>query len=319
MRRFSLSFFNQKQLRYGENPHQKGWVWREKTKDPLAFFNFKQIQGKQLSFNNYLDIDAAINCLCFIGQKSPACVVVKHTNPCGASIDKDIKKAFTKAWEGDSLAAFGSIIAVNRDIDDKLAKLMLQNKRFFEVLLCPNIDAKVKKIFASKKNLRVLINPALRKPKPDKGVDFKKIGGGLLVQEADVYQLNLKDLKVVTKKKLTKKQLVDLLFAWNVCRVSKSNTIVLVKNQQLIGSGVGQQDRFRCCQLAISKACRLAKNSVAASDAFFPFADGPEVLIKAGVKAIIQPGGSIRDQETIDLCNKHNIAMIFTGIRCFKH
>jgi phosphoribosylaminoimidazolecarboxamide formyltransferase/IMP cyclohydrolase len=319
VKKFSLSFFNQKQLRYGENPRQKGWVWQEKTKDSLAFFKFKQIQGKQLSFNNYLDIDAAVNCLCFIGQKVPACVVIKHTNPCGASTDKDIKKAFVKAWQGDSLAAFGSIIAVNRKVDGKLAKLMLQNRRFFEVLLCPNINAKAKRVFALKKNLRVLTNLALRKPRPNRNLDFKKIRGGLLVQNSDIYQLKAKDLKIVTKKKPTKKQLADLLFAWNIARTSKANAIVLVKNQQLVGSGVGQQDRFRCCQLAVNKSDRRAKNSAAASDAFFPFADGPEILIKAGVKAIIQPGGSIRDQETIDTCNKNNIAMIFTGIRCFRH
>lgn len=319
MEKFNLSFINRIKLRYGENPHQQGWFWREKAQDPLAIFNFKQIQGKELSFNNYLDIDAVINTICFIGQKMPTCVVIKHTNPCGASLDKDISKAFIKAWEGDNLAAFGSIIAVNRTIDNQLTQLMLANKRFFEVLLCPDITLKAKKIFKLKKNLRILVNSALKKPKLLNGLDFKKIRGGLLVQKMDSYQLKLKDLRVVTKKKPTEKQIIDLLFAWNICRVSKSNTIVLVKNRQLIGSGVGQQDRFRCCQLAVSKAGKRALGSVAASDAFFPFSDGPEILIKAGVKAIIQPGGSIRDKETLKLCNNEGIAMIYTGLRGFKH
>lgn len=319
MKKFDLFFFNPIKLRYGENPHQKGWVFQEKTKDPLSFFKFTQIQGKELSFNNFLDINAAVSCLSFIGQGLPACVVIKHANPCGAAMDKNIKNAFIKAWQGDSLAAFGSIIAVNKGMSGKLAKLMLEGRKFFEVLLCPAINAKAKEIFADKKNLRILLNPALKKPKLSKGFDFRKIRGGLLVQDQDVYVLKNKDLKVVTKKKPTKKQLIDLMFAWNITRVSKANAISLVKNRQLIASGVGQQDRVRCCQLAVNKAEKSTANSVAASDAFFPFKDAPEVLIKAGVKAIIQPGGSIRDKETIDLCNKHNIAMIFTGIRCFKH
>jgi len=159
----------------------------------------------------------------------------------------------------------------------------------------------------------------LKKPKPDNSLDFKKIRGGLLVQQPDTYQLKNKDLKVVTRKKPTKKQLADLMFGWNIVRVSKANAVALVKNQQLIANGVGQQDRVRCCQLAVSKAGKLAVNTVAASDAFFPFKDAPETLIKAGVKTIIQPGGSIRDQETIDFCNQYNVSMVFTGIRCFRH
>lgn len=319
MKLLNFNFYEAVILRYGENPHQKAWVWQEKTKDKLALYKFKQLQGKQLSFNNYLDIDAAVNSICFIGIKGPACVIIKHTNPCGASFDKDINKAFNKAWEGDSLAAFGSIIVVNRSVDEKLANLMIKDKKFFEVLLCPYINSEAKKILGIKKNLRILINPVLKKPLLASGREFRKIRGGVLVQQADTLMLTTTNLKTVTDKKPTPAQIKDLLFAWNICRVSKSNTIVLVKNQQLIGSGVGQQDRFRCCELAVSKAGKRALGSVAASDAFFPFKDGPEILIKAGVKAIIQPGGSIKDQETIDLCNKHNIAMVYTGIRGFKH
>lgn len=319
MKNLRLTFSKQKQLRYGENPHQKGWLWQEGASDPLAFFKFKQIQGKQLSFNNFLDIDSAIKTIAFIGRRSPACVVIKHTNPCGASVNEKIEKAFLKAWAGDSLAAFGSIIAVNRKVDKVLAQLMLEGNRFFEVLICPDINVGAKKVFLIKKNLRILVNPGLKKPKLIPGTDFKKIRGGLLVQEEDVYQLKAKDLKVVTRKKPTKKQLIGLVFAWNIVRASKANAIALVKNHQLVSSGVGQQDRFRCCQLVISKAGKLAVDSLVASDAFFPFKDGPEILAKAGVKAIIQPGGSIRDQETIGLCDQYKIAMVFTGIRCFSH
>ncbi len=319
MKKINFQFQQPCKLRYGENPHQKAWVWQAKTSDSLALFKFKQIQGKELSFNNFLDINAAVKAISFIGQKKPSCIVIKHTNPCGASRHKDIKKAFFKAWQGDSLAAFGSIIAVNRAVSEQLAKIMLSENRFFEVLLCPKINFAARKFFQTKPNLRVLTNPGLAKPKLVKSLDFRQIRGGLLVQEADIYQLKNQDLKIVTRKKPTRKQLTDLKFAWKIAQVSKANSIVLAKNQQLISSGVGQQDRLRCCQLAAAKAGQRSKNTVVASDAFFPFKDGPETLIKAGVKAIIQPGGSIRDQETIDLCNRQNIPMVFTGIRCFYH
>lgn len=318
-KKLELNYQLLNKLRYGENPHQKGWFWKKKTVDPLALFKFKKIQGKKLSFTNLLDIDAAVNTLCLIGQELPACVVVKHTNPCGVSVNKRIDQAFQKAWAGDSLAAFGGIIALNRLVGVELAKLILADNRFFEIIVCPQISPKAGKEFRLKKNLRVLVNPALRKPLLNKDLDFKKIRGGLLSQQTDVYQLKKKDLTVVTKKKPTDKEVDDLLFAWKIAQISKANSIVLVKNQQLIGSGVGQQDRLRSCQLAVDKAGQRAKASLAASDAFFPFKDGPEILIKAGVKAIIQPGGSIRDRSVINFCNQHDTAMVFTAIRCFKH
>ncbi len=311
---------NKIKLRYGENPHQKGWIKKIVTKDPLAWFRFKQLQGKQLSFNNYLDMDAAVECLSFIGQQQPACVVVKHTNPCGASRGKDLKKVFVQAWQGDNLAAFGGIVVVNRPVDEELAVLMLAKRRFFEILLCPDISLAGRKVMKQKKNLRVLVNPGLQKPGPNQAMDFRRIRGGILEQASDVYQLTKNNFKAVTKIKPSKTQIQDLLMAWEICRVSKANSIALVKNQVLVANGVGQQDRVRCCQLAVNKARKGAViNSAVASDAFFPFKDGPEVLIKAGVRAIIQPGGSIRDKETIDLCNQKKVSMIFTGVRCFKH
>jgi phosphoribosylaminoimidazolecarboxamide formyltransferase / IMP cyclohydrolase len=315
----NLSITDPTKLRYGENPHQQGWVWRTTSTDPFALHRFRQLQGKELSYNNYLDIDAAVAYLSFLGQKQPACIIIKHTNACGAASSSDLMTAFKKAWDGDSLAAFGSIISVNRKVDAPLAQTMLSGGRFFEVLVCPGITKEALGIFAEKDNLRVLVNEHLRDPRPDTSLKIHQIRGGILVQEADTYKLKKKDIIVPTKKEPTDKQTDDLLFAWEVCRVSKANCIVVAKNRQLISSGVGQQDRRRCCELAVSKGGKRVKGTVAASDAFFPFKDGPEVLISAGVKAIIQPGGSIRDQEIIDLCDKSGIAMVFTGHRCFRH
>lgn len=314
----NLSFSRKMSLRYGENPHQKAAFYISSNKDPLSISSFLQKQGKDLSFNNILDIDSTISAIITLGFKLPVSVVIKHTNPCGAAVASTINKAFEKAWSGDSLAAFGGIVGVNRKVDKKLARLML-SKGFFEVLVCPEIETEALELFSQKKNLRVLVNPEFSKQVISSELDFKHIRGGALLQEQDNYELSNSDLHVVTEKKPTKVQIKNLMFAWKICKVSKSNTIVLAKNNFLVSSGVGQQDRKRCCELAISKAGTRAKGSVCASDAFFPFSDGPELLIKAGIKSIIQPGGSIRDQDTIDLCNKHGVSMVFTGYRCFKH
>jgi len=307
------------ETRYGENPHQKGaFLIDSKTKDPLSIQNFKKPQGKEISFNNLLDINAAISTISELGGKKSICVIIKHGNPCGAAYGKNPEDAFLKSWyRGDSLASFGGIMAINRPVDEKLAKLMTKN--FFEILIAPKIEKSTLKIFSQKPNLIILINPALKNPQPSKEIDIKKIRGGFLIQMPDLKEIRKKDLKVVTKIKPTKKQIRDLLFAWKICKVSKSNAIVLVKDETIISSGVGQQDRKRACQLAVIKAEEGAKNCIVASDGFFPFSDGPKILIKAGIKAIIQPGGSIRDKETIELCNKYKISMVFTGIRCFHH
>lgn len=305
--------------RYGENPHQKGAFYVDlKSKDKLAIKNFKKIQGKEISFNNLLDINAAVSVLTEIKNRKPGCVIIKHGNPSGAAYGRDIKDAFLRAWYGgDSLAAFGGIIAVNRSVGESLAKIMTKN--FFEILLAPKIEKKALKIFSQKPNLIILVSPALKNPEPSGELDVKKIRGGFLIQEPDLKIIKEKDFKFPTKKKPTKKQIKDLLFAWKICKISKSNAIVLVKEETLISSGVGQQDRKRCCHLAVKKAAKRAKNTVAASDGFFPFSDGPELLIKAGIKAIVQPGGSLHDKDVIKLCDKHNIPMVFTKIRCFKH
>lgn len=306
-------------LRYGENPHQKAVFYIDpKAQDFLAIQNFKKNQGREFSFNNILDINAAIEALSEIESGKPSCVIIKHGNPCGAAYGKNIKEAFFRAWYGgDSLAAFGGIIGVNREVEKNLAEIM--SKKFFDILVAPKIKKDASEIFLQKPKLLIIVNSDLKNPKPSKYLDFRKVRGGFLVQEPDLKKITEKELNIVTKAKPTQKQIRDLLFAWKICKISKSNAIILVKDETLISSGVGQQDRKRACRLATEKAGKRARGAVAASDGFFPFSDGPEILIRADVKAIIQPGGSIRDKETIELCDKYKIPMVFTNIRCFKH
>lgn len=310
-------------LRYGENPHQEGFFYEVESADPLALQRFRQLQGKELSFNNYLDADGALYALAQIGQAAPdrpACVVVKHTNPCGAAIGADALQAYQRAWEGDSLAAFGGIIAINRPIDRTLAREMLANRKFVEIVLAPEVDDAALAVFARRADMRVLVNPALSDPTYPTDLDVKRVRGGFLIQQPDTRTLTAADLKVAGDVTPTPEQVEDLLFAWAICRASKSNTITIARDGMLVGSGVGQQDRKRCCELATAKSLGRAAGAAAASDAYFPFADGPEVLADAGVTAIVEPGGSLRDQETIDLCNRRGVALVFTGgIRCFRH
>ncbi len=308
-------------LRYGENPHQQGIFFKdENSDDSLGLGKFTKLQGKETSYCNYLDLDGGLQVISLIGKKQPACVILKHTNPCGAALCNTIDDAFKKAWyEGDSLAAFGGIILFNRSVTKELAELMMRDKKFFEIIAAPAFTKKALAVFSLKPKLQLFENPYLSKPAPKNYKEIKKIRGGFLVQDLDTYQLDPKKLICVTHKKPTKKQLDDLLFAWKICQISKSNCVVAVKDGVLISSGVGQQDRKRCCELCVWKANRSLKGAVAATDGFFPFRDGPDVLIKAGIKAIIQPGGSIRDKETITACNDAQITMLITGIRAFKH
>jgi phosphoribosylaminoimidazolecarboxamide formyltransferase/IMP cyclohydrolase len=310
-----------KRLRYGENPHQEGEFFKDlENKDKLGLGNFAVLQGKEISFSNYLDLDGGLQSISCIGQEKPACVILKHTNPCGAALGKDLKDAFHKSWfDGDPLAAFGGIIFFNRPVDGDLAEYMLADKKFFEIIAAPEFTKEARATFAAKPNLRLLENKELAKPYLTPYKEIKRIRGGFLVQDTDVKMIDKKNLNVVTKKKPTAAQIEDMLFAWEISRVSKSNCVVAVKDNVLLASGVGQQDRKRCCELCVSKALKPLKGAVAATDGFFPFRDGPDVLIKAGITTIIQPGGSIRDQETIDACNEAGVAMIMTGVRAFKH
>jgi phosphoribosylaminoimidazolecarboxamide formyltransferase / IMP cyclohydrolase len=315
-----LRLRNGKRLRYGENPHQQGTFFKEKTRDELGLGKFTLLQGKETSYNNYLDIDAGLQTMALIGQDSPTCVILKHANPCGVAVAETIEDAFKKAWyDGDSLAAFGGIIILNRPVTDKLAEIMFADKKFFEIVVAPEFSEEAKELFITKPKLQLLENKQLRKPFINDYHDVKKVRGGFLVQDSDTNQLDEKKMQIVTKKKPTEQQMKDLLFAWKICQTSKSNCVVVVKNNVLLASGVGQQDRKRCCELCVNKATTSLKDAVAATDGFFPFRDGPDVLIKAGITAIIQPGGSIRDQETIDACDEAGITMICTGIRAFKH
>ncbi|TSD04940.1 MAG: hypothetical protein Greene07147_857 [Parcubacteria group bacterium Greene0714_7] len=315
-----LKFGKSTKLRYGENPHQEGWFYEidSESVDPLAIQNFKVLQGKELSYNNYLDMDGALFALSHLGSVEAGCVIVKHTNPCGAALRENLTDAYKAAWyDGDPLAAFGGIMAVNREVDASLAEKMIEN--FFEILMAPSATPEALVVFAKKPNLRILTNEALKNPLPATAKAMHKIRGGMLVEDADTALFSVEQLKTVTDKKLAPEELNDLLFAWAICRSSKSNTVVAVKNKTLIASGVGQQDRKRCAELCVTKAGERMKGALVASDAFFPFRDATDVLINAGVSAIIQPGGSIRDQESIQACNDSGVAMALTGVRAFRH
>ncbi len=315
-----LHFSNGKKLRYGENPHQEGWFFEteEGGADPLAIQKFQFLQGKELSYNNYLDMDGALFALAHLGGRESACVIVKHTNPCGAALRPTVAEAYQAAWyDGDPLAAFGGVMAVNREVDAPLAEKMIQN--FFEVLLAPSVTEAAKAVFVKKPTIRVLTNPALQNPAPSGAFQMHKVRGGMLVTTADTAEVPAAALKTATKRAPTVTEADDMLFAWAICRSSKSNTVVAAKGKTLVASGVGQQDRKRCAELCVSKAGERMKGAVAASDAFFPFRDATDVLIRAGVTAIIQPGGSVRDQESVDACDESGVAMVYTGIRAFRH
>lgn len=301
-------------LRYGENPHQSASFYREQY-DPEATSipNAKSLQGKPLSYNNIMDADAALNLV--RPHEKPCVAFVKHANPCGIAIGDTINEAFVNAYEGDPKSAFGGIIAFNHTCTADLAQSIIG--KFFEVVLAPDFEEGALKAFAEKPNLRVL---ELGKIQPDKpGYTYRKVSGGLLIQDLDTKTLTMSDLKVVTKKQPTEKEMEDLLFAWNVVKYVKSNAIVLVKNGMTVGIGAGQMSRVDAVELAIKKALNRDDDSVMASDAFFPFPDSIERAAERKIKAIIQPGGSIKDEEVIKAADELGIAMVFTGTRAFLH
>ena len=308
----SLSFEKIQELRYGENPHQKAAFYKEKGKSK-GLIAMNQLQGKELSFNNILDLNATVELVKEF--RSPAAVVVKHNNPCGAAEDEALDKAYLNAWKCDSLSAFGGIVALNRKLDLKTAKLIAKSG-FLECVIAPGFDRGVKELFAEKKNLRLLELGGLE---PIDEPEFKRVSGGLLVQDKDLQALDLNNLKVVTKKKPTKKEMESLIFGWKVAKHVKSNAIVLTSGTKTVGIGAGQMSRVDAVIIAKRKAGKLSRNSCLASDAFFPKADAVAEAAKAGVKTIIQPGGSISDEEVIKACDKYKISMVATGIRHFKH
>lgn len=308
----NLSFEKIQDLRYGENPHQKAAFYKEKGK-LKGLINLKQLQGKELSFNNILDLNAAFELAKEF--KNPAAVIVKHNNPCGVAEDKSLDKAFSLAHKCDPLSAFGGIVALNRRLDVKTAKIIAKSG-FLECIIAPAFDKEALNLFKDKKNLRLL---ELADLEPIEETDFKRISGGLLLQDKDTKALDLNNLKVVSKKKPTKKEMDSLIFGWKVAKHVKSNAIVLTSGTKTVGIGAGQMSRVDSVMIARKKSGNSSKNSCLASDAFFPKADAIIEAARAGVKAVIQPGGSISDEEIIRACNKHNLSMVTTGMRHFRH
>ncbi|MDO9422268.1 MAG: bifunctional phosphoribosylaminoimidazolecarboxamide formyltransferase/IMP cyclohydrolase [Herminiimonas sp.] len=315
----NLHFDKVQEMRYGENPHQSAAFYRESNPQVGALANYTQLQGKELSYNNIADADAAWECVKTFDES--ACVIIKHANPCGVAIGITPFEAYSKALQTDPTSAFGGIIAFNREVDGNAAEAVA--KQFVEVLIAPSFTEQAKKIFAAKQNVRLLEIPL-----PSNGNaavnsnDFKRVGGGLLVQSPDAKNVLLPELKIVSKKQPTPQQLQDLMFAWRVAKFVKSNAIVFCANGMTMGVGAGQMSRIDSARIASIKAQNAGLSLVGtavASDAFFPFRDGLDVVVEAGATSVIHPGGSMRDQEVVDAADEHGIVMLLTGIRHFRH
>lgn len=314
--RIKIELKKDRELRYGENPHQKGAFYKCVRAGDKGVSSLLQLQGKELSFNNIMDLGSAIDIV--KDMKKPAVSVIKHNNPCGAASAETLEEAYIDALDCDRLSAFGSIIGFNREIDGAMAKTILDEADFIECIIAPGYDAKALKVFSAKKNLRVLKVPSIN-TFSSSGRSMRKVPGGFLVQDADVQTIDKNDLKVVTDKKPSEDLMESLLFAWNIVKYVKSNAIVFCKGTKTVGIGAGQMSRVDSVIIAERKAGERAKGAVLASDAFFPKADSIEEAHAAGIEAIIQPGGSIKDEEVIAACNRLGISMVFTGIRHFRH
>ncbi len=313
--RLNLNFSITQHLRYGENPHQQASFYRELASAPGSFASYTQLQGKELSYNNIADADAAWECVKTFDL--PACVILKHANPCGVAVADTPLAAYRLAFGTDPTSAFGGIIAFNRLLNGSAAEAVI--KQFVEVIIAPELTSEAKQILARKSNVRVLTLPFQA---GGNVFDFKRVGGGLLVQTPDTLNVTAAQLKVVTKKQPTPQQLQDLLFAWRVAKFVKSNAIVFCANGQTLGVGAGQMSRVDSARIASIKAQNAGlalAGSVVASDAFFPFRDGLDVIVQAGATAVIQPGGSVRDDEVIAAADEHGVAMVLTGVRHFRH
>jgi phosphoribosylaminoimidazolecarboxamide formyltransferase / IMP cyclohydrolase len=303
-------------LRYGENPHQLGALYEMRTRpgthESKGVANTEQVSGKEMSYNNYVDADAAWQLVCDFDEV--ACAIIKHTNPAGAALGSTVEQAYRRALVCDPVSAFGGIVAFNRSVDEEAARAVTEI--FVEIVVAPDYEPRALEVLKTKKTLRVL---RAGEPKPIAGLEYKQISGGMLVQTHDAHRLKRKDLKVVTKRTPSAIEIDDLLFAWTVCKHTKSNAIVYARNQQTVGVGAGQMSRVDSVKIGAMLAQLPLKDSVLASDAFFPFRDGIDEAAKHGVTAVIQPGGSVRDEEVIAAANDHGIAMVFTGVRHFKH
>ncbi len=317
-RTFSSQFRKSSDMRYGENPHQKAAFYIDEKFTGVSVSTAEQIQGKALSFNNVADTDAALETVKQF--EAPACVIVKHANPCGVSQADNIGEAYDRAFATDPESAFGGIIAFNRELDGETATRIVE-KQFVEVIIAPSVSAEAKAAVAEKKNVRLLECGEWDTPNTE-GLDFKRVTGGLLIQDRDNGIITESDLKIATKRQPTEDEIRDLLFAWKVAKMVKSNAIVYALNNQTVGIGAGQMSRVNSARIAGIKAEHAGfsvPGSVMASDAFFPFRDGIDNAGKAGIKAVIQPGGSMRDEETIAAADEHGMAMVFTGMRHFRH
>jgi len=315
-------FIKLQDLRYGENPHQQAAFYRDLSPAVGSLVTAVQLHGKELSFNNIADADAAWECVkSFDAAKEAACVIVKHANPCGVAVGADALEAYSKAFQTDPTSAFGGIIALNRTLDERAALQI--SKQFVEVLMAPDYTPEALEVFKTKVNVRILKIALPADGSQGRNLmDIKRVSSGLLMQTADNHELTLADLKVVTKVQPTPEQLQDLLFAWNVAKFVKSNAIVFCKDGMTMGVGAGQMSRLDSARIASIKAqhANLSLNGTAvASDAFFPFRDGLDVVVDAGATCVIQPGGSMRDQEVIDAANERGVAMVFSGVRHFRH
>ena len=311
----TLQFTRLQELRYGENPHQSAAFYRDAQPVAGALARYRQVQGKELSYNNIADADAAWECVKSFTE--PACVIIKHANPCGVALGANLHEAYARAFRTDPVSAFGGILAFNRALDGRTAEAV--GKQFAEVIIAPRVEPETQKIFATKSNLRILEVPLAHDAQAH---DFKRVGGGLLVQSTDAALLNEKDLKIVSRKQPSQAQMHDLLFAWRVAKFVKSNAIVFARDGATLGIGAGQMSRLDSARVAVFKAQEAKLDlagSVAASDAFFPFRDGLDALASAGASAVIQPGGSVKDSEVIAAADERGVAMVFTGMRHFRH
>lgn len=321
----NLQFAKGQSLRYGENPHQQAAFYIEQNPAVGSIASARQMQGKELSYNNIADADAALECVKAFAEK-PTCVIVKHANPCGVAQADDLLTAYKLAYATDPTSAFGGIIAFNRDLDEKTAEKII-NQQFVEVIIAPTVSQAALQVLSSKPNVRVLAtgdwsHSCVVNGIDDNIYDFKRVSGGLLVQDKDNGLVLPDDMKIVTKRTPTPQEWTDLLFAWKVAKFVKSNAIVYCKDEQLIGVGAGQMSRIYSAKIAGIKAADAGLEvcgSVMASDAFFPFRDGIDAAAEVGVTAVIQPGGSMRDEEVIAAANEYRIAMLFTGMRHFRH
>ncbi len=311
-------FVKLQDLRYGENPHQRAAFYRDLAPAPGSLVTAEQLQGKELSYNNIADADAAWECV--KGFDGPACVIVKHANPCGVAIAETAAAAYAKALRTDPTSAFGGIIAFNREVDRACAEHVA--KQFVEVLIAPSYSVDAKAVIAAKANVRVLEIALPPAGQGGNAFDLKRVGSGLLIQSADSHEIAASDLKVLTTRAPTPEQTSDLLFAWKVAKYVKSNAIVYCANGMTLGVGAGQMSRLDSARIASIKAAAAGLSlagSAVASDAFFPFRDGLDVVIDGGASCVIQPGGSMRDDEVVAAANERGIAMVFTGVRHFRH